>query len=84
MERIRPTHLHPVADLSERTLLDIVAAIELVAAGGASRVVLSNLPDPERVASEALAIAQGAGVTFRLARGSGGGAPSIIIGPAGR
>jgi hypothetical protein len=81
MERIHPTHLHPVADTSERTLLDIVAAIELVAAGGARRVVLSSLPDPELVAVEALAHAQAAGVRFSLSRGPEGGLPAVVVGP---
>lgn len=82
MERIHVTHLRPVADTSERTLLDIVAAIELVAAGMARRVVLASLPDPTLVAPEALALAQAAGVPFRLDRDpESGGAIVVVVGP---
>lgn len=81
MERFRPTHLHAGADPSVRTLLEIVAAIDLVAGGGARRVVLSSLPHPELVAAEALAHAQGAGVPFRLDRGPDGGDAWVVIGP---
>lgn len=80
MERFHLTHARPVAETTERTLLDIVAAIRLVRAGGARRVVLASLPDPGLVAAEALVHAQAAGVEFRLVRGSGE-RPTVIVGP---
>lgn len=64
----------------DHILVDIVAAIELVALGGATRVVLVGLPNPEAVAADALAHAQRAGVRFALAPHEGGGT-SVVIGP---
>jgi hypothetical protein len=82
MERIRPSDPSLQPDSAEHTLFDIVAAIDLVATGGAVRVVLASLPGPERVAAEALAHAQAAGVAFRLDRGAGRCPPCVVVGPA--
>ena len=81
MEDVRLTQARPVVETTERTLLDIVAAIRLVGAGGARRVVLSSLPDPELAAAEAIVHAQAAGVAFRLAPGPDGRGTAVIVGP---
>ena len=81
MERIHPADSHQEAGTADRTLRDLVAAIDLVAGGGARRVVLSNLPDLELVAAEALAHAQGAGLPFSLSRGAAGARPAAVVGP---
>lgn len=81
MERFQVTHARPVADTTERTLLDIVAAVRLVAAGAARRVVLAALPEPELVAAEALVHAQAAAVEFRVVSGGGGQPAAVIVGP---
>jgi hypothetical protein len=64
-----------------REPLEVTAAIELVAAGLARRVVLSGIPNAELLAPEALAAAQAAGVAFVLARDPGSGSVALIIGP---
>jgi hypothetical protein len=66
---------------TETTLADIAAAIELVARKGARKVTLVGLSKPELVAAEALAIAQTAGVQFRLNRDAASGAVSVLVGP---
>jgi hypothetical protein len=66
---------------ADHVLGDLVAAIELVACGGARRVVLAGLPGVEAVAGEALGYAQAAHVRFRLARSEGSTAPDIVVGP---
>ena len=81
-DRLRDAWL--LAETTERTLLDIVAAIHLVVGGAARRVVLASLPEPELVAAEALAYAQAAGVEFQLARRPGVPTPCVIIGPRSR
>jgi hypothetical protein len=64
-----------------REPLEVTAAIELVAAGLARRVVLSGLPDGELLAAEALAAAQAAGVAFVLSRDPGSGGVALVFGP---
>jgi hypothetical protein len=66
---------------SENVLADIAAAIELVAQRGARRVTLAGLSRPEGVAAEALALAQVAGVEFKLQRDRATGSVSVLIGP---
>ena len=63
------------------TLVDLVAAIDLVAAGGATRVIVANAEGLEEVAAEALALAQSAGVRFQLVRDQSTGRPSASVGP---
>lgn len=65
---------------SEPALSEIVAAIELVAEGGARRVVISGIPGVEAVAAEALQHAQAAHVAFCLRR-TPGAAPAVVVGP---
>ena len=78
--------LHPVrlpADATDRLAIairEVMAAIDLVASGGASRVAIVNLEGLEQAAAEGLAAAQGAGVAFRLER-EPTGAPTAIVGP---
>ena len=62
-------------------LLDIVAAIDLVAAGAARRVVLSCLPGVESVAGAALSYAQSMQVHFTIARHGEADPPSVVVGP---
>jgi len=66
---------------SDRVLAELVAAIELVAGGGARRVVLSGLPGVEAVAADVLGRAQAAHVAFSLRRTSGSQAPAVVVGP---
>lgn len=68
------------AGLTERALVEIGVAIELVAAGGARTVRVACLPGAELAAARGAAAAQAAHVAFRLER-SGGGA-TLVIGPA--
>jgi hypothetical protein len=75
----RPIRLPSVA--FEHELADVAAAIALVASGGAQRVTLSGLHHPEAIASDALAIAQSAGVRFALQRDRKNGRPAVIVGP---
>jgi hypothetical protein len=72
----------PVAsdDQAARDLTEIEIAIDLVAAGAASRVRLVSLSRPESVAAQGLAEAQAAGVGFALERDAAG-AISLTLGP---
>jgi hypothetical protein len=65
---------------TEPALAEIVAAIELVAEGGARRVVISGIPGVEAVAGEALLHAQAAHVALCLRRPPGA-APAVVVGP---
>jgi len=67
---------------TETTLAEIAAAIELVALRGARQVTLVALWRPEAVAAEALAIAQAAGVQFRLSRDPATESVSVVVGPS--
>jgi len=64
-----------------RTLVDLVAAIELVASGAATCVIVSNVEGLEDVAAQALGHAQTAGVRFRLVRDGLTHHPSARVGP---
>ena len=81
MDTSRVVLLPPIATSTDALLADITAAIELVARGGARRVTLTGLARPEDVAADALVVAQGAGVEFRLERNEVTGAVSVLIGP---
>jgi hypothetical protein len=59
-------------------LADLVAAIDLVALGVATRVVIGGLNGVEAVASEALGHAQASGVEFALGRNDDGGVRAIV------
>jgi hypothetical protein len=61
--------------------VELSAAIELVAAGRARRVLLSGLPDVEAAAAEALARAQREDVAFGLRRDAASGSITVVIGP---
>jgi hypothetical protein len=52
----------------QRDIVEIVAAIMLVASGAARRVRLVNLAEPLGVAGEGAAQASAAGVAFRIER----------------
>jgi hypothetical protein len=56
----------------------IAAAVQLVAAGAARRVVLCNLRFAERLLVDAVAMGTDAGLSVRLDRDSGG-APAIVV-----
>jgi hypothetical protein len=81
--------LHPArvpADTADRLAIamrEVLAAVELVASGGASRVAIVSLADLDQVAARGLAAAQAAGVEFRLLRESTG-APTLMVGPVVR
>ncbi len=62
--------------------VSIQAAIELVAAGAARRVVLCGLQFGERLFPDAVAAGDEAGVSVRLDR-SADGAAAIIVGASG-
>ena len=64
---------------AEHDLMEIDAAIALVAKGHASRVRLVGLNDPQSVAAVGLARAQVAGVGFRMV--SNGAAAVLTFGP---
>jgi hypothetical protein len=66
---------------ADHVLADLLAAIELVAGGGARRVVLAGLPGVESVAAEALACARAAHVAFSLGRAPDAEAPTVVVGP---
>jgi hypothetical protein len=75
-----PIPLYPPTP-EDLDLSEIAGAIELVARGVATRVFISSLRHPERVADQALAIAQGAGVRFALQRDGRSGAVTVVVGP---
>ena len=79
-----PVSLHPRAvsgpDLIVRDLAEIDAAIELVAAGFATRVRLAGLGDDDGILAIGLAHAQAAGVAFSIERRPGGTA-GLTLGP---
>jgi hypothetical protein len=68
------------ADSIEHDLLEIDAAIALVARGIATRVRLVGLKRPEAAAAIGLAHAQLANVSFSLERNPDGGA-TVTLGP---
>ena len=81
METPRLIHLPVEHQAADHVLADLVAAIELVAGGGARRVVLAGLPGVEAVAAEALGYAQAAHVAFSLSRTPGTPVPAVVVGP---
>ena len=86
MDTPRVVRLPVAVDRSETAstdiaLADIVAAIELVAIGGARRVILTGLAHVDEVASQALAHAQAANLEFRIERDQATGAVTVLIGP---
>ena len=78
--------LHPVrdpaawADHVAIARREVLAAVDLVAGGGAPRVAIVNLTAAEVVAAEGLAAAQVAGVAFRIVR-ERRGSILIVVGP---
>ena len=78
MENVLP--FPPAQELPrERDIAEIVAAIVLVAAGGARRVRLVNLSEPLVAAGEGAAQASAAGVDFRIERADGH--VEVVVGP---
>ena len=69
------------ADPFDRDLVEIDAAISMVAIGIAARVRLVGLAHPGTAAAVALARSQAAGIGFELERGPDGVA-ALTIGPA--
>jgi hypothetical protein len=70
-------------DPSARTLLEIDAAIALVASGNARRVRLTALPFVESMAATGLARARAVGVAFAFERTEGVGVATVTVGPLG-
>lgn len=82
METPRPVRLPAAAAAArERDLIEVLAAIELVAHHGATRVTVAGLRDAKAIAAEALAHAQAADVGFMLSRDPETDAVSIVVGP---
>jgi hypothetical protein len=77
----RPVSSRPAARPAETYLVDVRAAIDLVANGLATRVVVGGLLEAESIAGLALSLAQAAGVDFALERDEETGAVAIIVGP---
>jgi uncharacterized protein YebE (UPF0316 family) len=79
VDTIRLLHL-PVASPPDpdHLLAELTASIDLVAAGIASRVVVSNLDDIESVAAAALGYAQGLAISFAVARDATGKSHAVI------
>ncbi len=73
---MEPTTLLPFpvvsSDPLERDLVEIEAGIALISTGMATRVRIVGLARPETVAAVALALAQAAGATLTLDRGTTG------------
>jgi hypothetical protein len=67
-------------DSAGRALLEIDAAIALVAGGAAIRVRIACLADVETVAIQGAARAQAAGLAFRLQRETSGPL-TVVVGP---
>jgi hypothetical protein len=67
-------------DATERTLVEIDAAIAMVSLGIAATVRLVNMPAAEETAFDAAARAQAAGVAFSLQRQSAQSS-TMIVGP---
>jgi len=76
---LRPSTAAPDETIA-RDMVEIDAAIRLVATGVATRVRLVSLSRPESVAARGLARAQAAHIAFGLGRDSLG-AVSVTIGP---
>ncbi len=68
-------------DLRSSALVEIDAAIALVAAHGARRVRLSGWPSIDLVAATGLARAQAAGVAFAVERTENAGVVTVTVGP---
>lgn len=81
MQDVRPVRASRSFNRRDRTLLDLLAAIQLVAAGSALRLVLSGLPDVDQVAADALALAQAVGVAFVIVHRPGEPSPTVLVGP---
>jgi hypothetical protein len=81
---MEPTMIRPFSGAStdplERDLVEIDAAIALVARGLATRVRLVGLLRPDAVAATGLAHAQEANLGFSLDRNADGGA-TVTLGP---
>ena len=82
METPRPVRLPAATEAArERDLIEVLAAIELVARHAASRVTVAGLRDATAIAAEALARAQAADVGFMLSRDPQTDAVSVVIAP---
>jgi hypothetical protein len=73
--------LAAVPDPADRALVELDAAIDMVALGLARRVHVTGLAGLEAVAAVALSRAQAAGVAFALSRDGGPETLSAIVGP---
>jgi hypothetical protein len=82
METPRPIRLPAaVAAAREKDLVEVLAAIELVARHAATRVTLAGLRDATAIAAEGLVHAQAANVRFALSRDPETDAISVVVGP---
>ena len=81
MEIRRPVRLPAAAAAArERDLVEVLAAVELVARHLATRVTVAGLRDATAIAAEALAHAQAAGVGFKLSPDPETDAVNIVVG----
>ncbi|GAC1672516.1 MAG: hypothetical protein NVS9B8_15420 [Candidatus Limnocylindrales bacterium] len=76
-----PANADAQADSDERAVVEIDAAILLVASGAARRVLLAALPLVDRVAAIGAAHAGAAGVSFRVEATGPAGHSTTIVGP---
>lgn len=76
-----PGDHHEAADADDLAVVEIDAAIAMVAGRHANRVRLTALPFVERVAGIGAAHAHAAGVAFRVERAERGGALTVTVGP---
>ena len=83
MDPIRVLQLPTAAPEPEHLLAELVAGIDLVAEGVASRVIVANVGGIDAVAAAALAHAQSRGVAFRVDRRQDD-EPAAVIGPRQR
>ena len=76
-----PSAFDPAGEELERALLEIDAAIELVASGGAVRISLTGFGVTDLVAGVAAAHAQKARVAFHVEQQGVTATGSVVIGP---
>lgn len=70
----------PIVDLFARDMAEVEAAVAMVAAGAAVRVRIACLPGALAVAGRGVALAQAAGVGFRVSHGADG-LTTVEVGP---
>ncbi len=83
MDRLRPIPL-PVVKVeraAEWAENELMAAIALVAEGGAGRIIIANIEVTDELAGHGAALAQQAGVAFAVDRDPTTGRRALRVGP---